>query len=96
MTESATKKKAILADIDLMVYIGEQHVFVKVGPPDEEGQSNWPRIQAFYRWSAAEGLMPEEIWNEKLGFAVMPLRYFKALRQDFSLEVISKKKFFAE
>ena len=96
MTELLRRKKAILADVDLEVYIGEQHVFVRVAPPAEEGESNWPRIQQFYRWAAALGEMPKDIWDEKLGYAVLPLRYFKALRDDFSIVVVSKKKFFVE
>lgn len=92
-TEPKTKK--ILVDVDLDIYIGERNVFVKVGEPTTAGE-NWPRIQQFYRWAAAEfGLLPEEIWDTKLSYAVLPLRAFKALKDDFSIRLISKKKFFA-
>lgn len=95
-TESTKKRKGILADIDLDVYIGEQHVFVRVCAPDEEGISNWPSIQKFYRWVAANGMDENEVWRDKLGYAKIPLRWFKSLREDFSTRVIERKAFFAE
>ena len=92
-TEPKTKK--ILVDVDLNVYIGEKNVFVKVGEPKTTGE-NWPRIQRFYRWAAAEfGLQPDDIWDTKLGYAVLPLRTFRALMADFSVHVVKKHKFFA-
>ena len=92
-TEPTTKK--ILANVDLDVYIGERNVFVKVGEPITTGE-NWPRIQQFYRWAAAEfGFKPDEIWDTKLGYAVLPLRTFKALMDDFSVRVVKKHTFFA-
>lgn len=90
-----TKKKGILADIDLLVYIGEQHVFCRVVAPDDPGISNWPNIQRFYRWVAANGMDENEVWKEKLGYAKIPLRWFMNLKDDFSITVLSKRQFFA-
>jgi len=92
-TEPKTKK--ILAHVDLNVYIGEQDVFVRVGEPNTSTE-HWPLVQQFYRWASAEfGLRPDDIWNTKLGYAVLPLRTFRALMDDFSVRVVKKHTFFA-
>lgn len=90
-----TEKPKILAHIDLEVYVSED-VFVRVIDPKDPTIDNWPDIQRFYRWSAAElGLLPEDIWNPKLGYAVLAKRHFKQLTKDFSIKVISRKAFFS-
>ena len=95
MTEVSKKSRAILGDIDLDVYIGETDVFIRVVAPNEPGLSNWPNIQRFYRWAAANGMDENEIWKEKLSYAKIPLRWFKNLQEDFSIKMLSKRQFYA-
>ena len=96
-TEPTSKEKKILAQVDLEVYPGEENIFVRVLDPRDPTIDNWPDIQRFYRWAASElGKMPEDIWNPRLGYAVLRRRHFKTLTNDFSIKVISRKNFFAE
>jgi len=92
-----TEKQKILANVDLEVYLGEDDVFVRVIDPKDPTIDNWPDIQRFYRWSAAKlGKLPEDIWNPRLGYAVLSKRHFTQLTKDFSVKVISEKAFFKE
>lgn len=95
MTTETVKPK-ILASIDLEVYVAEE-VFVRVIDPKDPTIDNWPNIQRFYRWAAAKlGKLPEDIWNPRLGYAVLSTRHFKVLIEDFSIKVISEKSFFKD
>lgn len=92
-----SEKRKILAGVELEVYVGEDNVFVRVVDPRDPTIDNWPDIQRFYRWASAElGLLPEKIWNPKLGYAVLDNRHFAKLSKAFSISIMSKKDFFYE